>query len=162
MIVRIYWTKFCRSVPLMRKMWWSYATWILCVMTQFELETIKLSFTRSYDVITRSNRKQIFIECIPVGGYSMKDIVTHFRPKIIEAYHKKHDYESGISKIPTVLIIAEMQNLISGTKYHRRYSNRYQNQLIDDRDTDDSDDSEYIPSQSEFFWFRLRKYRHRQ
>ena len=115
-----------------------------------ELETIKLTFTRSYDGITRSNKKQIFIESIPVGGYSMKDFVTHFRPKIIEAYHKKHDYESGISKIPSVLSTAEMQNLISGTKYHRRYSNRYQHRLIDDSDTDDSDDSEYIPSQSEF------------
>ena len=90
---------------------------------------------------------QIFIECNPVAGYSMKDIVTRPNKNIWSSYRRRYTYGSEGMKKNQLLTNDEMQKLITGSKYRRRSSYRTY-QLTDDEDSD-GEDPDYIPSDSD-------------
>ena len=86
----------------------------------------------------------MFIECKPVGGYSMKNIVTCDNTKILSSYKNCYTYGGEAKKGNTILTNEEMQRFITGSKYRRRSNNRNY-QLSDDNDSN-GEDADYIPS----------------
>ena len=115
------------------------------------LDTVTLYF-HTYETEVEDEHTifhQICIETNSVGGYSMKDGVTHHQPHIWESYRRKYNYGSGISKCQTILTNDEMQNLMTGSKYKRRPIMKPSQYVEDDSASSDSDNPDYVPSDVE-------------
>ena len=64
-----------------------------------QLNSVILSFSTTVNEDDVTTTGSIGIEMIPVGGYSMRDIVTHYRQKLWDKYNMDTAYESGVSKL---------------------------------------------------------------
>ena len=116
---------------------------------KLKLDTVTMCFQK-YEVQVEDEVhkfNQIFIECNPVAGYSMKDIVTHPNKNIWSSYRRRYTYGGEGTKKNQLLTNDEMQKLITGSKYRRRSTYRTY-ELTDDEDSD-GEDPDYIPSDSD-------------
>ena len=106
--------------------------------TLLELDSVTLGFSKE-------NNVNIFtIKSNEIGGFSLKDFVTYWRPKLKRSKIKQLDNNLDDEERREFLTPSEMKQLIVGTKFYRRLpSTRY----IPDGDSEsDSDDSDYNPN----------------
>ena len=109
--------------------------------TLMELDSVTVQYSKE-------NNLNIFsIKSNDIGGFSLKDFVTYWRPKLNRSRCKQLDNNADDEKRRELLTPSEMKELIVGTKFHRRLpSTRY----IPDADSEsDSDDSDYNPNYAE-------------
>ena len=118
--------------------------------TELQLQSVNIYFEKYED--TSDEEKSIFrrmyIETRPVGGYSMRNFVTHRPDRLLEIYSKRADKSTPSRKTNQVLTSAEMQNLITGSKYKRRSIHDHYDTHFEDTDLE-SDDPDYIPDISD-------------
>ena len=87
-----------------------------------------------------NNKRYFTMETNEIGGISMKDIVTYWRPKLKGKHVPNINLHTSEGKRSGLLNEDEMKELMVGTKLHRRLNNRqstYDNE--NDSDSDDSD-----------------------
>ena len=98
-------------------------------------------------LIKEDHVKRYTIMTNDICGFSMKDFVTYWRPKLKSCNSETKFNDINRQERRELLTAAEMKQLIIGTKFHRRLpSTRY----IDDGDSQsDSDDSDYNPNYAE-------------
>ena len=113
---------------------------------KLKLHTVTMYFQKYEVEIADEVHKfnQIFIECNAVGGYSMKNIVTHPNSNIWSSYRRRYTYGGEGMKKNELLTNEEMQKLITGSKYRRRSS--YKTYEVTDDEDSDAEDPDYIPS----------------
>ena len=89
----------------------------------------------------KENNLNIFkMRTTEIGGFSMKDFVTYWRPKLNKGQSQKILTNVNDQERKDFLTAGEMKQLIIGTKFHRRLpSTRYINEADSDSDSDDSD-----------------------
>ena len=118
--------------------------------TEFQLESINIYFKKYEDTSDedKSIFRRIYIETRPVGGYSMRNFVTHRPEQLLEIYSKRADKCTPSRRTNQVLTSTEMQNLITGSKYKRRSMHHQYDTYVEDTDLD-SDDPDYIPDISD-------------
>ena len=109
--------------------------------TLLELDSVTVRIMKENNV----NRYTIMTN--DIGGFSMKDFVTYWRPKLNRGKSEKVFTDIDAQERREFLTEAEMKQLIVGTKFHRRLpSTRY----IPDGDSEsDSDDSDYNPNNAD-------------
>ena len=78
----------------------------------------------------------------------MRNFVTHRPERLLEIYSKRADKSTPSRKTNQVLTSAEMQNLITGSKYKRRSIHDHYDTHFEDTDSE-SDDLDYIPDISD-------------
>ena len=90
-----------------------------------------------------NNKRYITMETNEIGGISMKDLVTYWRPKLKSKTIPNITQNTQEEKRSGILTENEMKQLMVGTKLHRRLYARQSN--CDNEDETDSDDSDYSP-----------------
>ena len=102
--------------------------------TVLELDSVTVWMSKEYNV-------NIFKICTTeIGGFSMKDFVTYWRPKLNSGKSQKILTNVNDQERRDLLTAAEMKQLIIGTKFRRRLpSTRYSNEADSDSDSDNSD-----------------------
>ena len=95
-------------------------------------------------ILKQDNVNRFTIMTNEIVGFSLKDFVTYWRKKFNRDKSKQVVINVNDDNRTNVLTVAEMKQLIVGTKFHRRIpSTRY----IPDADSEsDSEDSDYNPN----------------
>ena len=94
-----------------------------------------------------NNKRYLTMETNEIGGISMKDLVTYWRPKLKVKNSSNINVHGTEGKRSGLLTEHEMKELIVGTKLHRRL---HIGKTTDDNENDsDSDDSDYYPENEE-------------
>ena len=90
-----------------------------------------------------NNKRYFTMETNEIGGISMKDLVTYWRPKLKGKSIPNISQNTQEEKKSGILTENEMKQLMVGTKLHRRLYARQSS--YDNEDETDSDDSDYSP-----------------
>ena len=111
-------------------------------------ESILLQLDSVKVELKEKNYKRYFtMETNEIGGISMKDLVTYWRPKLKVKSTPNIPLNACEAKRSGVLTEHEMKQLMVGTKLHRRLYRRQS--TYDNEDDSESEDSDYSPGNEE-------------
>ena len=114
--------------------------------TKVQLEMVTLYFQTYEDTVENETSKfnEMIIKTNAVGGYSMKNFVTHHHKRLWEIYRKRSEKRSSKNKCNPVLTSTEIQTLITGSKYKRIAMQQCNATYIEESESE-SDDPDYMP-----------------